>query len=65
MHKILALINKKKITCHLQEFVIPAEHRVKIKGSEKIGKYLDLAKELKKRTKEYEDDGYINYSWFL
>ena len=30
------------------DFVIPADHRVKIKESEKRDKYLDLAKELKK-----------------
>ena len=39
----LILINKKKRTCHLINFVIPADHRMKIKGCEK----LDLARDLK------------------
>ena len=42
------LINKKKITCHLVDFVVPADHRVKMKESEKIDKYLNLARELRK-----------------
>ena len=41
----LELINKKKI---LMDFVVLATHRVKIKESEKIDKYWNLAKELKK-----------------
>ena len=30
-------------------FVVPADHRVKVKESEKEDKYLDLARELKKK----------------
>ena len=30
------------------DFVVPADHRVKLKESEKKDKYLDLARELKK-----------------
>ena len=30
-------------TCHLVNFAVPADHRVKIKEREKIEKYLDLA----------------------
>ena len=30
------------------DFAVPADHRVKLKESEKKGKYLDLARELKK-----------------
>ena len=30
------------------DFVVPADHRVKIKEREKRDKYLDLARELKK-----------------
>ena len=30
------------------DFAVPADHRVKVKESEKIDKYLDLARELKK-----------------
>ena len=40
---------KKKITCKIVDFAAPADRRVKLKESEKKDKYLDLAKELKKR----------------
>ena len=30
------------------DFAVPADHRVKMKKSEKIDKYLDLARELRK-----------------
>ena len=30
------------------DFAVPADHRMKIKESDKINKYLDLARELKK-----------------
>ena len=30
------------------DFAVPADHRVKLKGSEKKDKYLDLARKLKK-----------------
>ena len=39
---------KKKRTCRIGDFVIPADHRVKLKESEKRNEYLDLARELKK-----------------
>ena len=41
-----ALVNK-KTTCHLVVFDVPTNHRVRIKESEKIDKYLDLTRELK------------------
>ena len=41
------VINKKKRTCHLTKFVIPADHKGKIKENEKINKYWDLAREQK------------------
>ena len=44
----LVLINKKKRTCHIVDFAVPADHRVKLKEIEKKAKYLDLARELKK-----------------
>ena len=44
----LVLINKKKRTCHIVDFAVPADHRVKLKEIEKKDKCLDLAKELKK-----------------
>ena len=42
----LVLINKKS-TCHLIDFAVPADNRVKMKESEKIDKYLDVAREQK------------------
>ena len=39
---------KKKKTCRLVDFAVPADHRVKIKESEKEDKYLDLAREQRK-----------------
>ena len=40
--------NKKKRTGRIVDFDLPANHRVKLKESEKRDKYLDLARELKK-----------------
>ena len=42
------MINKKERTCHLVDFAVPADHRVKLNEIEKKDKYLDLARELKK-----------------
>ena len=50
---------KKKITCRIVEFAVPADHRIKLKEKEKRDKYLDLARELKK-TMEDESDGDTN-----
>ena len=44
----LIVINKKKRTCKIVDFAIPADHRIKLKESEKKNKYLDLAREMKK-----------------
>ncbi len=33
------LIKKKKLTCHLEDFVVQVDHRVIIKESEKLNKY--------------------------
>ena len=44
----LIIINKKKRTCKIVDFAVPADHRIKMKECEKKDKYLDLAKELKK-----------------
>ena len=38
----------KKRTCRIVYFAVMADHRVKLKESEKKDKYLDLAMELKK-----------------
>ena len=39
--------NNKKGTCKIADFTVPANHRVKLKESEKKEKYFDLARELK------------------
>ena len=39
---------KKKKICKIVDFGVPAEHRIKLKESEKRDKYIDLARELKK-----------------
>ena len=44
----LVIINKTKRTCRIVDYVVPANHRIKLKESEKRDKYLDLARELKK-----------------
>ncbi len=44
----LIIINKKKRTCKIVDFAVPADHRIKLKECEKRNKYLDLASELKK-----------------
>ena len=54
---------KKKRICKIVNFAVPADHRVKIKESEKKNKYLDLASQLKKTTQEHENDVYTNCNW--
>ena len=44
----LIIINKKKRTCKIVDFAVPADHRIKLKECEKKDMYLDLARELKK-----------------
>ena len=43
----LIIINKKKRTCKIVYFAVPAYDRIKLKECEKKDKYLDLARELK------------------
>ena len=50
---------QKKRTCRIVDFAVPGDLRVKLEESEKKGKYLDLARELKK-TVEHESDDYTN-----
>ena len=48
----LVIVNKKKRkkrTCWIVNFAIPSDERVKLKESKKRDKYLDLARELKKK----------------
>ena len=64
----LIIINKKKKkrSCKIVDFAIPANHRMKLKEREKKDKYLDLAGELKK-TMEHEGDNYTIsdcYFWY-
>ena len=53
---------KKKRTCRKVDFAVSADHKVKLKESEKRDKYLDLARELKKLW-ERESDGDTNCNW--
>ena len=41
----LTVIDKKKRTCKIEDFAVPADHRIKLKEWEKKDKYLDLARE--------------------
>ena len=60
----LKLIYKKERICPQVDFAVPADYRVKLKESEKVDKYQDLARQLKKnKTEEYEVCGDKNYSW--
>ena len=49
-------MKEKKKTCHLRDFAIPADHRVRLKESKKTDEYLDLARELKKLLNEGDCD---------
>ena len=40
---------KKKRICQIVDFAVPADHRIKLKECEKKDKYLDFARELKKK----------------
>ena len=44
---IIIIIIIKRI-CKIVDFAVPADHRIKLKESEKKDKYLDLAREFKK-----------------
>ena len=41
---------QKKRTSKIVDFAVPADHRIKLKECEKKDKYLDLARELKKKN---------------
>ena len=49
-------------TCRIADFFVPANHRAKLKESEKKSKYLDLARELKKNNYE-TSKGDTNCNW--
>ena len=42
----LVMINKKKWTCRIVDFVLPADHREKLKENDKRNKYLDLVRDV-------------------
>ena len=44
----MIVINKEKKTCQIIDFAIPLDSNVNVKEMEKIGKYQDLARELKR-----------------
>ena len=63
-HKILWSFNEQeKRICHLEDFIAPANYVVKIKESEKMDEYLNLAGEIKKNTIKHEGDGDNNLYW--
>ena len=57
----LIITNKKR---ELIDFVVLADHRVKLKESKKKDKYQDLAWEIFK-TVEHESDDYTNCNWYF
>ena len=57
-------INKKRRTCKVVDFSVPADHGIKLKESEKKDEYLDLVRELKKPM-EHEGDNYTNRDWCI
>ena len=63
--KELAFYNPmvEKGPCLFVNFAILAEHRVKMKESEKIDKYLDLSWELKNKVVRHKSDGSTNCDW--
>ena len=44
---LIVINKKKKRTCKIVNFTVPADHRIKLKECEKKNKYMDLARELK------------------
>ena len=55
----------KKRTCRIVDFAVTADHRVKLKESEKKDKYPDFARELKKLWNMSDSDTNCNLcSWY-
>ena len=46
---LIIINNKKKRTCKIVDFAVPADHRIKLKKCEKKDMYLELARKLKKK----------------
>ena len=57
------IVDKKKSICRIVYSTVPADHRIKLKESEKRDLYLDLARELLKKTMEHTSDGDSNCNW--
>ena len=56
---LIIINNKKKKTCKIVDFTVPADHRIKLKECEKKDKYLDFEREWKKAV-EHAGDNYTN-----
>ena len=50
---------KKKRICKIVNVAVPDDHRIKLKECENKDKYLDLARELKKKPTEHEGDNLV------
>ena len=57
-------MNEKNRICKIVDFAVPADHKIKLKKCEKKGKFLDLARKLKK-TMEHEGEDYTYYDWWV
>ena len=57
-------IYKKERTHKIVYFAVPADHRIKLKESEKKDKYLDLTWELKINM-VHKGDNYTNRDWCI
>ena len=55
--------NKRLRAYRIVDFVVQADHRVKLKECERRDKYLDLARKLKKKTVKHESDDNANGYW--
>ena len=56
---------KNQKTCKIVDFAVPADHRLKFQESDMKDKFLDLVKELKKKTVEHESANYTNCNWYF
>ena len=57
--------NQQEENLPIVDFAVPADHRMKLKESEKGDKYLDLGRESKKLEHESDGDTYCNWcTWY-
>ena len=63
----LIIINKKKRTCKIVDFVVPADHRIKLKECKKKKKKKRISTSTllgnRKKTMEHEGDDYTYCNW--